>query len=148
MKLKKAEVNDIEVLKSLISQYHRFENIAMSDSTRVKAFSSLIGENQFGRIWLILSSEKVIGYIVLCFGYSIEFRGRDAFIDELYIQKPHRGKGFGRAVLAAIKNEANNLGIKTLHLEVARTNARAKKLYSDMGFRAREGFHLMSCNVN
>ena len=83
----------------------------------------------------------------LCFGYTIEFVGRDAFIDEFFIQEEARGLGIGRQVLAFAKQEAAKLGIVALHLEVARTNEKAKRLYAKAGFDAREQFHLMSCAI-
>lgn len=145
MELRIAEVTDIDVLLPLVRQYHEFEQIDMSDADRIKAFSPLLGQNTLGQIWLILSSEQVVGYIALCFGYSIEFGGRDAFVDEFFIEAPARGQGIGREVLAAIKAEATYRGIIALHLEVARTNQRAKTLYTALGFEARDHFHLMSC---
>lgn len=145
MELRIAEVTDVDVLLPLVRQYHEFEQIEMSDADRIKAFSPLLGQNTLGQIWLILSSEQVVGYIALCFGYSIEFGGRDAFVDEFFIEAATRGQGLGREVLATIKAEATHRGIIALHLEVARTNRRAKKLYTALGFEAREHFHLMSC---
>lgn len=147
MKLKIADVTDVEVLLPLVRQYHQFEQINMSDVERIKAFTPLLNGNSLGQIWLILSSEKVVGYIALCFGYSIEFGGRDAFVDEFFIEATARGQGLGRKVLEAIKAEASRLRVIALHLEVARTNQRAKELYANLGFETRERFHLMSCSL-
>jgi len=35
-----------------------------------------------GRVWLIQYQGQVIGYVILTLGYSLEYGGRDAFIDE------------------------------------------------------------------
>ena len=41
-------------------------------------------ENEnLGRLWLIQSGSQIVGYIVLTFGFSFEYSGKDAFIDEL-----------------------------------------------------------------
>ncbi len=119
----------------------------MSDQARVAAITPLLGDNTFGRIWLISKSDRIVGYIALCFGYSIEFGGRDAFVDEFFIDETARGQGIGKEVLEAVKIEAQKLGVVALHLEVACTNTRAKKLYSSCGFDARENFNLMSCTL-
>jgi ribosomal protein S18 acetylase RimI-like enzyme len=50
-------------------------------------------------------------------------------------------------VLARVEAEAATLGIRALHLEVARSNVRAQKLYGAAGFRARERFFLMSRRI-
>jgi hypothetical protein len=49
----------------------------------------------FGLAWLIPDSATAVGYTVLCFGYSLEYLGRDAFIDEFYLVESHRGRGRG-----------------------------------------------------
>ena len=67
----------------------------------------------------------MIGYVVLAFGYSLAFQGRDAFIDELYIIDEHRGQGLGTQAMHQIEAEAKGLDVRVLHLEVGRENSRA-----------------------
>ena len=148
IKLKLADESHLEVLLSLVRAYHQFEGIVMTDSTRIKALLPLLDQNSpYGQIWLILISENVVGYIAICFGYSIEFVGRDAFVDEFFIEESARGKGIGTEVLTAIKSKLVTLGVTALHLEVAKSNQRAKHLYSKIGFSSRDCFHLMSCKI-
>ncbi len=85
-----------------------------------------------------------MGYIALCFGYSIEFAGHDAFVDKLFVEEAFRGRGFGRADFQLATEEAARMGIKAPHLEVARNNDRAGALYRSLGFESREQYHLMS----
>lgn len=108
------------------------------------ALTPLLKQSDAGRIWLIALDCVVIGYVALCFGYSIEMGGRDAFVDEMYILEQHRGKGIGKAVLREIQSKARRLNIKALHLEVERSNDRARNLYPALGFSSRERFHLMT----
>lgn len=148
MKLRIATSNDTELLMPLVSAYHEFEGIKSTSTERTEAIAPLLPEGAaFGRIWLIEMDGQVTGYIALCFGYSIEFGGRDAFVDEFYIVEGARGQGIGSAVLEAVKREAVKFGVRVLHLEVARTNQGAKRLYSNAGFASRERFHLMSCDL-
>ncbi|MGF1642035.1 MAG: GNAT family N-acetyltransferase [Thiotrichales bacterium] len=96
------------------------------------------------RAWLICLGQRPIGYVVLDFGYTIEFGGRDAFIDELFLEEARRGFGYGRAALEVLVSEAAALGIKALHLEVAHSNEPARRLYRTLGFDDRTRFSLMS----
>jgi len=143
-----ADDSHLEVLLPLVRAYHEFEQVAMSDTERVNAIRPLLREGtSLGGIWLVRHQGAVVGYGVLCFGYSIEFRGRDAFVDELFITEQARGKGLGSRVLELMRAEAARLGIVALHLEVARGNTRARRLYEKWGFRARERYFLMSCGL-
>ena len=51
-----------------------------------------------GQAWVFFEEGTPVGYIVLTFGYSFEYHGRDSFIDELYIEPQYRRKGIGRRV--------------------------------------------------
>lgn len=144
IKLRIAQQPDIEVLVDLVRQYHQFEGIESDANTIAAALTPLLQESDDGRVWLIHKEDAVIGYIALCFGYSIEFRGRDAFVDEIFIVREHRGTGAGTTALAEVRDAARRLGIKALHLEVARDNERAQRLYRAAGFESRKKYFLMS----
>ena len=144
MNLQPLGENDLDELIPLVREYHAFEGVHMPDAARREAVARLLGDPRLGSIWGISVQTGRIGYIALTYGYSIEFRGRDAFIDEFFIREPHRGRGLGGAALERITAEAAALGLKALHLEVARDNRPARRLYGQHGFELRERFSLMS----
>ena len=78
---------------------------------------------------------------------GIEFAGMEATIDESYIKPEHRRKGLGTEVLECIKVKVREDGINALHLEVARTNTKARNLYSRAGFTPRERYTQMSIKL-
>lgn len=142
--LQVATPDDLGTLLPLVRAYHDFEGVGLDDRTRESVIRPLLGESDLGHVYLVREGGEVAGYVVLCFGYSIEFAGRDAFVDELFIAEGRRGRGLGRRVLDLVIEEARQLGVRALHLEVARSNQRARTLYASLGFALREGFHLMS----
>lgn len=140
---------DLDALLPLVQAYHDFEQISMPAAVRIEALMPLLeADSCFGRIWLILSSGTVVGYVALCYGYSIEFAGRDAFIDEFYILEQARGQGIGSLTLAFLQRQAAALNIVALHLEVARHNQPARRLYSRAGFRARDRYNFLSREID
>jgi ribosomal protein S18 acetylase RimI-like enzyme len=96
---------------------------------------------------LIYCDKQVIGYVTLCIGYSIEFAGKDAFIDEFYIEPNFRGKGLRKKALKLIKDLAREKEIQALHLEVERSNLKAQSLYAQADFEVRERYVLMSAKL-
>jgi GNAT superfamily N-acetyltransferase len=135
---------DIDRLLPLIREFHEHVGLTMSDDERVSTLLRLISDDTWGTVWLVFDGAELAGYIAICIGYSIEFRGNDAFIDEFYIRPESRGRGLGSKVLELIRAEAKIKGIRALHLEVARPNAKARKLYSSVQFVAREEYMLMT----
>jgi GNAT superfamily N-acetyltransferase len=139
-----AEPADLDRLLPLVRAYHALEQIERTDDERRASLAPLLGYNPFGTIWLVLGDDEAIGYIALCFGYSIEFDGRDVFVDEFFLVESARGRGLGRRVFGDVSAAAAELGIVALHLEVARSNSRARRFYESLSFAARDRYHLMS----
>ena len=134
-------------LLPMVAAYHAFEGIDSSAANRECAVRTLLAQPEFGSIWLIRSAGELAGYIVLCRGFSIEFNGFDAFIDEFFLAEAFRGHGIGGRVLELVCDEARRRDIGALHLEVARDNAPARRLYARAGFEAREKYLLMSAQL-
>lgn len=143
--LQPVTADTVDVLLQLVADYHAFEQLQTTASERSKSIALLMENEQLGRPFLIIEDGQPIGYIVLCFGFSIEFGGIDAFVDEFYLVPSARGMGIGGHTLELVKRKAASLGVVALHLEVAKGNDRARKLYSKHGFAPRDLYTLMSC---
>lgn len=146
-RLQRASINNLQQLLPLVEAYHQFEDIHMTDESRRQAVLCLLSDSSLGGVWLIVVDAAIVGYIALTFGYSIEFGGRDAFIDEFYIRPECRGQGLGTQTLSQIQQEARSLNIRALHLEVARLNTRAQEFYTQTNFQARSKYMLMSAQL-
>ena len=142
--LRSATLADLDTLLPMVRSYHAFEHIEQTDAGRSAAITELLSDPNLGGIWLLSNGDVVCGYIVLCIGYSLEFAGHDAFVDEFFIQADWRGKGGGKFALEFLKREAKQRNIRALHLEVARDNLNARRLYERVGMEARERYVLMS----
>ncbi len=102
-----------------------------------RALEEFVASPALGRIWLILhAGTRPVGYLVLSFGFSFEYGGRDAFIDELFVDERWQGAGLGRAALEFALAEARELGVHAVHLEVEPGNVPAERIYDRSGFRA------------
>jgi ribosomal protein S18 acetylase RimI-like enzyme len=89
---------------------------------------------ELGLAWIFLENETPAGYIVLTFGYSFEYHGRDSFIDELYIEPQYRRQGIGKRAMQFVEERARELGVNALHLEVDQGNDPAAELYRRAGY--------------
>jgi ribosomal protein S18 acetylase RimI-like enzyme len=98
------------------------------------AFALFFSSPEFGRAWQIYRGEELAGYVILTLGFSFEYRGRDAFIDELYIEEKFRGRGLGRQAMEFVAERARELGVNAIHLEVDRQNEPALALYQRTGY--------------
>ena len=113
----------------------RFMKANSVDEWCARGVAADLRDGALGSVYLIRSGEDVAGYVVLTFGFSLEFYGRDALVDELYLREEFRGKGLGRTALQFVEGVCREEGIKALHLEVDRVNTRAQGVYRAAGYR-------------
>jgi GNAT superfamily N-acetyltransferase len=129
-----AELAELETLLEFVHEYYEFDQHTYNrDAARV-ALDRLLHAPELGRIWLICDGPTPIGYVVLTLGYSIEYHGRDAFVDELFIRASHRGRGIGAQTFVFLEQVCRGLEVRALHLEVERHNTGAQQFYRKIGF--------------
>jgi ribosomal protein S18 acetylase RimI-like enzyme len=141
---RRARRQDVPTLLRFIRAYYRHDRRPFNVRTAGTAVRTLLTHPRQGRIWLICDRGKPVGYVVLTFGFSLEFGGREAVLEELYLMPSSRHRGIGACAVSFITSEARLLGMRALHLEVASWNTAARRVYEKAGLRVRERYSLMS----
>lgn len=86
------------------------------------------------RVLLAFDDDTAVGIAVCFLGFST-FAARPLLnIHDLAVLAEWRGRGVGRALLAAVEDRARRAGCCKLTLEVLETNVRARSLYERFGF--------------
>ena len=99
----------------------------------------LLGDPTIGLAFVAFEGDEAAGYLVVCFEYSLEYRGKGAWVDELFVKAAHRGRGIGTQLLDLAEDASRRAGAKVLHLEVNRGNP-ARELYRRRGFSEHQRF--------
>jgi ribosomal protein S18 acetylase RimI-like enzyme len=131
---KVAGAADADALLAMMRELYDHERMTFDEAAARSALAQLLADDAFGVAHLIEFGGEVAGYLVLTFGFSLEFGGRDAFVDELYVGDEFRGRGAGKAALGFAAEVCRARGIRALHLEVERANDSAQALYRKAGF--------------
>jgi ribosomal protein S18 acetylase RimI-like enzyme len=134
MTFRVAQEGDVGAVIHLMRDYYAEEGYPFVEAEARATVTRLLRDGQLGRAWLACAGEAPIAYLAVTFGYSFEYRGRDAFIDELYILPAHRRRGLGAEALALAEAACREAGVRALHLEVERSKAAAQALYRRWGF--------------
>jgi len=133
---------DADQLVELMREFYAYDHIAFDERAARGALRQILSDARFGVVHLIRVGVEAVGYLVVTFGFSLEFHGRDAFVDELYLRENFRGHGIGKASIEFAAEVCRGVGIATLHLEVERGNERALGLYRRAGFRDHDRYLL------
>ncbi len=133
---------DTGILLRLMREYYLYDGHGFDEPKAHGALMALLRDANLGRSWLILDDGGAVGYVVLCFGYSLEWLGRDAFVDEFYLLEGYRRRGWGRKTMEFVEEAARAAGVRTLHLEVVPENTAALQVYQKLGFVEHESTFL------
>ena len=128
---------DVPAILAHQRAYYAADGYAFDETVARAAIEGLLGDPERGRLWVLAEDDpddRILGYLAVTFGWSLEWGGRDAFVDELYLAPSHRGGGIGRAAIALAEEACRTAGVRALHLEVERVNARGRALYARTGF--------------
>jgi GNAT superfamily N-acetyltransferase len=134
--LRRASAADLAELVDLMAEFYAEAGYPLNRTLAADAFAALVGDERLGYAWLIQANGRCVGYVVVTLTFSMEYGGRSAFVDDLFIQAPFRGQGLGTRVLTEVRGFCLGLGVRAMHLEVARANAPAQTVYRKVGFGA------------
>lgn len=87
-----------------------------------------------GVLWVIYDGEEAAGYLVACFGFSLEYAGRDPFVDEFYLKPEYREGGIGSSALSQAEELLAGMGVRAMYRMVMPGNDRAEQSYRRTGY--------------
>ena len=129
-----AAPSDADAVVSLMRTYYAEEGYSFQAEEMATCVSRFLKNPALGRLWVADVDGQVVGYVVVTFGFSFEYGGRDAFIDELFVHETHRGKSLGRQAVTLAESFCRREGVRALHLEVESHRTQAAELYQRQGF--------------
>lgn len=124
-----ATAADVPILLPWMQDFYAHERIPFDPATSDATLHELIDNPVFGRIFTLVADGAAVGYAAVALGFSLEFGGRSAFLDELYVRPSSRGQGIGTLALRLLQDACRRLGARSLALEVGLENTGAEALY-------------------
>lgn len=139
-----ASPEDLPRLLPLVAAFHEHQGFNTSPEHQHNAIVPLLEGSPHGAIWLIGPRRAPVGYVVVSFGWSVEYGGMDAIVDEIFVRSAVSKRGMGSDALNGLSKALKEGGIKALHLEADQGNETLKRFYQRCKFETREGYAYMS----
>lgn len=127
-----------------MERLYRREHIDFDSARTLRSAEWLLANPEWGGIWLVEVDARDAGYLALTVGSSIEFQGRLAVLDELYIADEWRGRGLGPLAVEFATRWARERGFAALRLEVGDENLHGRHVYGKAGFQLHPDRRLMT----
>jgi GNAT superfamily N-acetyltransferase len=119
----------------LVAEFYGEAGYPLPREAAARAFTALFDDPRLGRVWLVQPEGAVLGYLVLTLAFSMEFGGLRGFIDDFFVRPAARGRGYGAAALAAVRQACIELGVRSLLVETGAEGHPARRLYARAGFQ-------------
>lgn len=136
--IRPAAISDAALLRTMIRELAEFEHeLDLVTITAEALARDGFGENPKFRAWIAEWEGQAAGYAVV-FGYYSTWAGRGLFLEDLFVRERFRGRGIGKALLAAVARIAVQEQCYGIHWEVLDWNEKAIELYTALGAAFRD----------
>ncbi|MBZ5491960.1 MAG: GNAT family N-acetyltransferase [Acidobacteriia bacterium] len=129
---------EIPTLMEMMREFYSQQQMQFDEAAASRAVHTTLDNPDLAQIYLIFRGPELAGYFALTFCFSLEFHGRFALLDEIYLREPFRRQKLGKAVVAFAEDLCKKAGVKALRLEVGRENQGAQSLYRAAGLKEDE----------
>ncbi len=140
--------SDIPDLLPLVAAYCEADQHDFFPVETAAALDELIGNDAYGCIWVACNGDALCGYAVMAWGYSLEIHGREAVLDELFVDVKYRSQGIGRTLIETAFDDARQRGIRRVFLETEAANTAARELYLHLGFSLQDSIWMSRTLMN
>lgn len=132
-----AEAADAAEIARLLHAFNtEFDEETPGEAALAERIRELLAD---GGTAVLLAGEGPDGLAVLRFRPSIWTERNEAYLAELYVSPPARGRGLGRALMAAVLELARREAADYIDLNTSEHDVAARALYESLGFTNREG---------
>jgi diamine N-acetyltransferase len=138
LQIRPATIDDAALLWTMIRELAAFEH----ELDLVTNLSENLARDGFGedprfRALIAEWSHEPSGY-ALWFPYYSTWAGRGLWLEDLFVREAYRGRGIGKALLAAVARVAVEERCYGIHWEVLHWNEKAITLYKALGAEFRD----------
>lgn len=136
LNIRPATKGDVGLVLGFIHELAEYEKLAHEvEATEEQLRENLFGQHPQAEVLVAEWQEEPVGFALFFHNFST-FRGvRGLYLEDLYVQVDHRGKGIGKAMLKELAAIAVERGCARFEWSVLDWNRPAIEFYEAMGAR-------------
>jgi GNAT superfamily N-acetyltransferase len=137
LRIEAASERDIPLILSFIQKIAAYEKLSHQvTATEETLRASLFGSSPAAEVLLAYWEDAPAGYAVLFTNFSTFLGRAGIYLEDLFVEPELRGKGIGKALLAAVAREAQGRGCGRLEWAVLDWNKPSIDFYLRLGAKA------------
>jgi GNAT superfamily N-acetyltransferase len=126
-----ADTAEIARLIRGLAEYERLTHMVTLDDEQLR--EHLFGQHPYAEVLLAEDAGKVVGFALFFHNYSTFASNPGIYLEDLFVEPEHRGKGHGKALLRALASVAVERGCGRMDWCVLDWNEPAIRFYRSLG---------------
>lgn len=131
-----AAPGDIAALRGLIAELAEFEHLShLMVCTEADLHAALFGERPVAEALMLRpnDSDAPVAFALFFHNFSTFLGRRGLYLEDLYVQPAHRGRGYGKSLLLHLARLAVARGCGRFEWSVLDWNVDAQRFYESLG---------------
>lgn len=138
--IREARKEDAKHIHRLITELAVYENLEHEMVATVEDLETSIFDKNQAQVIMAELDGAVVGYALYFFSYSTFLAKAGIYLEDLYVEKAHRGKGIGKTLLSKLAKITVDNGFGRLEWSVLDWNKPAVDFYESIGAVPMEGW--------
>ena len=136
-----ATEDDVETITGFIHALAEYEKLAhecLTESASLKRY--LFGDRPYAEVLLVEEDDKPAGFALFFHNFSTFLGKPGIYLEDLFVDPAHRGKGYGKALLKRLAEIGVERGCGRLEWSVLDWNQPSIDFYLSLGAKPVEGW--------
>lgn len=139
-----ATETDVPILLGLIRELAEYEKLTHEVvATEATLSRTLFGESRVAEAMIGCVNDEPVGMAIFFHNYSTFLAKPGLYLEDLYVQPPHRGCGLGKALIKAVARLAVERGCGRYEWTVLDWNTPAIEFYQSLGAEMKSDWRIM-----
>lgn len=138
--IRKAVPSDSPAIFNLIKQLAVYEKLENQVITSIDELQENIFTKNFAKVLIAEVHGKPVGFALYFFNFSTFVGKPGIYLEDLFVEPEHRGKGYGKSLLIELAKIAKAENCGRFEWSVLDWNTPAIEFYKALGAKAMEGW--------
>ena len=140
IRIRKAIKEDAKHIHRLITELAIYEKLEHEMEASVEDLTTSIFDKKQAEVIIAELDGGVVGYALYFYSYSTFLAKAGIYLEDLYVEKVHRGKGIGKILLSELAKITVEKGFGRLEWSVLDWNKPAIDFYESIGAKPMQGW--------
>ncbi len=131
--IRQANIDDVHIILSFIKELAEYEKMSDQVVATEEILREWIFEKKKAEVLLAMEGDTLVGFALYFYNFSTFLGRAGIYLEDLYVKKEYRGKGYGKALLKELARIAVSQGCGRLEWSCLDWNQPSIDFYLSLG---------------